>query len=89
MVQVKKNNIVIDAEKCTGCLICQLICSFTYTGAFNPAKARIVIQHDRKEIYFTDECLENCHLCTRYCVYDAITRKDEATEVASIASTGG
>ena len=89
MGQLNKENISIDADKCTGCLICQLICSFTYSGAFNPAKARIVIEHDRKEIHFTDECVEKCHLCTRYCVYGAITRKDEASKVAPIASTGG
>ncbi len=89
MGQLNKKNIAIDAEKCTGCLICQLICSFTYTRAFNPAKARIVIEHDGQEIRFADECVENCHLCTRYCVYGAITRKDEASKAESVASTGG
>jgi len=86
MVQLKKNNIVIDAEKCTGCLICQLICSFTYTGAFNPAKARIVIGHAQKDIHFIDECVENCHLCTRYCVYGAITRRNEPMKAGSVPS---
>jgi len=81
--QLNKRNILIDVERCTGCLICQLICSFTYTRAFNPAKARIVIEHDRKAIHFTDECVEGCHLCTRYCVYGSITRKEEASEAGS------
>lgn len=89
MGQLKKKNISIDVGRCTGCLICQLICSFTYTGAFNPARARIVIERDQKEIHFADECVQNCHLCTRYCVYGAITRKDETSKVGSIASTGG
>ena len=86
MAKLNKKNISVDAEKCTGCLICQMICSFTYTGRFNPAKARIVIDHDRKQIRFTDECVENCHLCTRYCVYGAITRKDQASMVESVQS---
>ncbi|MEE9612655.1 MAG: aldehyde ferredoxin oxidoreductase C-terminal domain-containing protein [Desulfatiglandales bacterium] len=40
-----KNNpeVLIQAEKCTGCMNCQLICSFHYSGAFNPGEARIRI----------------------------------------------
>lgn len=73
--QLNKENIVVDAQRCTGCLICQLACSFAYTGRFNPANARIAVEHERKEIYFTDGCAENCHLCARYCAYGALTRK--------------
>jgi Fe-S-cluster-containing hydrogenase component 2 len=73
---VKKKNIEIEREKCTECMCCQLICSLTYTGSFNPERARIVIDPPR-EITFTDECVSECTLCTRYCVYGAITRKRE------------
>ena len=76
MGQLNKKNIDIDTRRCTGCLICQLVCSFTYTGRFNPARARIAVEQERKEIYFTDGCVENCHLCVRYCVYGALMRKD-------------
>lgn len=80
MRQIEKKNISVDVKKCVGCLNCQLICSFTYTQAFNPARARIVIEENNgpTRIYFTDECVLNCHLCTRYCVYGAITQKEEA-----------
>jgi len=83
-----KENISVDAEKCTGCLICQLICSFTYTGTFNPAKARIVIEQDRGRIHFAGECVDTCHLCANYCVYGAITRKGKASEVKSGSTAG-
>ncbi len=73
---MKKENIEIAQEKCTECMCCQLICSLTYTGSFNPEGARIVIDPPR-EITFTDECVPGCTLCTRYCVYGAITRKRE------------
>jgi carbon-monoxide dehydrogenase iron sulfur subunit len=33
--------IVIDIEKCTGCGLCELICSFKHHGEFNPIKSRI------------------------------------------------
>jgi len=38
---VSKAKIVIHAEKCCGCRICELICSLTHTGVFNLSKARI------------------------------------------------
>jgi NAD-dependent dihydropyrimidine dehydrogenase PreA subunit len=69
---MKKNNIAVNPEKCTECICCQLICSLTYAGAFNPEEARIVIKPPQ-EISFTDECVKGCSLCTKYCVYGAIT----------------
>jgi Fe-S-cluster-containing hydrogenase component 2 len=34
--------IIIDSKACTGCRICELICSFTHeNGVFNPKKSRI------------------------------------------------
>ena len=70
---MEKLNISTDVGKCTGCMSCQLICSFTYTGAFNPEKSYIVI-NPPDEIRFTDECREGCSLCTRHCEFGAITR---------------
>ena len=75
---LKKENISVDAERCTGCLNCQLICSLTYTKSFNPSLARIRIDTDSKEIAFTEDCLKGCHLCTRYCVYGAIVHHEES-----------
>jgi len=70
---MEKSNIVVSPEKCTECMCCQLICSLTYTGSFNPEEARIVI-NPPEEISFTEDCVEGCVLCTRYCVYGAIAR---------------
>ena len=69
-----KNNpeVLIRAEKCTGCLNCQLICSFTYTDTFNPAEAMIRIEgEDQKTIRYTADCTQ-CQLCTQYCVFGTI-----------------
>jgi len=33
--------VIVNAEKCTNCGICELICSFTRNQAFNPSKASI------------------------------------------------
>jgi carbon-monoxide dehydrogenase iron sulfur subunit len=70
--------ILIDLEKCTGCLNCQLICSFTYHEVFNPDLAQIKIErtiNDEKGARFTDECIQ-CSICADYCVYGALTRTE-------------
>jgi Fe-S-cluster-containing dehydrogenase component len=82
MSYIDENNpdVIIDLEKCTGCLTCQLICSFTYNDIFNPRLARIRIERtidDEKRTSYTDECVR-CSLCVDYCVYGALTKTEEA-----------
>lgn len=59
----------IDPGKCTGCLQCELACSFEHGGVFNPARSRIRVfefEHGRRSIPYTctqcDEawCLKAC-----------------------------
>ena len=68
------NKIKIDPEKCVGCRICQLTCSFLYYKSFNPSKARIKVC----EVYsltpiieFTEECVQ-CGECASSCLYGAL-----------------
>ena len=63
----------IDADKCTACYSCQLICSLLYQGLCNPEKARIRIR--LPEISWTEECVGGCALCIQRCSYGAITAK--------------
>jgi len=69
----------INIEKCVGCRICQLTCSFLYDKSFNPNKARIKIS----EIYgltpnieFTDDCIQ-CGECANNCLYGALELIEE------------
>lgn len=39
----------IDAQKCTGCMQCELACSFDKLGLFNPARSRIKVFHLHEE----------------------------------------
>lgn len=71
---MEKTNIRVQPELCTHCQCCQLQCSFIYTGAFNPEKARIVIDWP-KAISFTDDCIKGCSLCTRHCPVGAISAR--------------
>jgi len=68
-----------DPEKCTGCLACELHCSFAKLGTktFNPKKAYIQITThlDRpNEIHFTEEC-DGCDICAYFCPYAALIHK--------------
>jgi Fe-S-cluster-containing dehydrogenase component len=66
---------VSDSTKCVGCLLCQMRCSFRFTGTFGPAQARIDIDWSDADcgygISFTPDC-DNCALCAKYCVYGAL-----------------
>jgi Fe-S-cluster-containing hydrogenase component 2 len=63
---------------CVGCLLCQLICSFTYEKVFNPSKARIVIEpiNGGAKIGFTEDCTR-CGKCAEYCIYGVLEKVEE------------
>ena len=64
----------IAPEKCTGCLQCEMACSFQSEGVFNPAKSRIKIftfQAEGKFVPYTcTQCAEAW--CMHACPVDAI-----------------
>jgi len=35
--------LMIDYEKCTGCRLCELVCSVMHDGVSNPARSRIKV----------------------------------------------
>jgi ferredoxin len=61
-------------EKCAGCFSCALACSFAFTQAFNPLKARITINYPgdvARSIRFTGDC-NACGLCVEHCNFGAL-----------------
>lgn len=52
--------IKIREERCTGCRVCELVCSLEKTEAFNPQKSRIKIFEDRRKGV---EIASVCQLC--------------------------
>ena len=70
----------IEPAKCTGCLQCELACSYAAEGAFNPAKSRIKVFafHDAGRFvpYTCTQCAEAW--CLQACPVDAI-QIDQAT----------
>lgn len=70
-----KFKIEARAEKCTGCLRCQLACSYLYTRTFNPNEARICLDVSGADfsIYFNEDCSE-CGVCADDCFFDALEK---------------
>ena len=64
----------INADKCTGCLQCEMACSYEHYGVFNTAKSRIKVfefhKTGKKVPYTCTQCDEAW--CLQACPVDAI-----------------
>jgi Fe-S-cluster-containing hydrogenase component 2 len=64
----------IDPGKCTGCLQCEMACSYEHTGAINPSKSRIKVfdfEHEGRKVPYTcTQCADAW--CMNACPVDAI-----------------
>ncbi len=69
--------IVINPELCTGCRICELVCSAEHQGAFIPSLSRITVVRLDKGLNFPILCLQ-CQdpPCAAACPQGAIFRDD-------------
>jgi Fe-S-cluster-containing dehydrogenase component len=69
--------IEVDEKKCSGCRNCQLWCSFTFQGSFNPLEAYIYqefVPGEGFKLTFTEGC-NKCGVCVDNCFYGALTRR--------------
>ena len=70
--------LVVQPEKCTGCRTCELTCSFTKTGEFNPELSRIsVLTYDKIGFAVPMVC-QQCGVaaCMMVCPVGAITKNN-------------
>ena len=49
----------VDMEKCTGCRVCEYVCSMEHVKAFNPFRSRIRVVR----IYPNTNAALNCRMC--------------------------
>ena len=77
--------LVRNADKCTGCRLCELACSFGHTGLFKPSVARIKVSLFTKEGYSVPLVCQQCSkaACMEVCEPGAIS-KNERTGALSI-----
>jgi NAD-dependent dihydropyrimidine dehydrogenase PreA subunit len=71
---VMQKSLHIDPGKCTGCLQCEMACSYENTGMFNPSKSRIKVfdfHHEGRKVPYTcTQCAEAW--CLNACPVEAI-----------------
>ncbi len=79
-MDIKSRTIITFPQNCTGCLICQLTCSFNYEEIFNPSLAKIIIRRSSKEgisyeIDYKADC-RGCGLCAKSCPFGTLEIKE-------------
>ncbi|QJD71404.1 4Fe-4S dicluster domain-containing protein [Marinobacterium sp. LSUCC0821] len=69
-----QKSLYINPEKCTGCLQCEMACSYEHTGTINPSLSRIKVfsfEHEGRKVPYTcTQCDEAW--CMQSCPTDAI-----------------
>ena len=68
--------LVVDHEKCTGCRLCEMVCSVKHTGVNNPARSRIhVIKWQWEGFELPMVCQQGEEApCVAVCPKDALAR---------------
>ena len=68
----------VDAEKCSGCRLCEMVCSFHHEGRFSPRLSRVlVIKEDKYGLDYPVFC-HQCDPCPSIatCSIGALTRTE-------------
>jgi Fe-S-cluster-containing hydrogenase component 2 len=75
--------LMIDYEKCTGCRLCELVCSVKHEGVSNPARSRIKIVKWEWEGRYVPMSCQQCESapCKAVCPVKAISRNGEMGRV--------
>ncbi|MFB0550975.1 MAG: 4Fe-4S dicluster domain-containing protein [Nitrososphaeria archaeon] len=76
---MQRKILVVDPEKCTGCRICEPVCSLAHGGACNPAEARIGVVNWYCEGISVPMVCQHCEKppCTEVCPTNALKRNSE------------
>lgn len=74
--------IKVTKEKCTGCKLCQQICTISHYDEINPKKAAIHIEPQfPKPGYFEPKLCVQCGKCEEACPVDAISLHENGAYV--------
>ncbi|CAD7775094.1 Putative dimethyl sulfoxide reductase iron-sulfur subunit B [Candidatus Methanoperedenaceae archaeon GB50] len=84
-----KHTLLFDYEKCSGCRMCELACSFEHTGEFSPARSRIAVLSLEHGVDMPVACL-HCEdpLCMSVCPSGAISQSDGVVSFDEELCTG-
>lgn len=82
-MQMNDKVLKVDYEKCTGCRLCELVCSVKHDHVSNPTRSRIrIIKWEAEGIYVPMSC-QQCEdaPCIVGCPAKAISRNTEMSRV--------
>jgi len=70
--------IVVNANRCSGCRLCELACSLKMVGEFNPSRARMKVIGFEEAFALPLMCFQ-CEIpyCSEVCPSGAITKEEE------------
>ncbi len=88
-IAVSDGYLVVDIQKCQGCLSCMLACSLTHEGALSPSLSRIQIIQDSFGKFPDDLTIEQCRqcetpACVEACPEDALSANTEFGNVRMV-----
>jgi len=75
--------LLLDYEKCTGCRLCELVCSVKHEGVSNPERSRIkIVKWEWEGLYVPMTC-HQCKSapCMAVCPVEAISRNSDMGRV--------
>jgi len=75
--------LMIDYEKCTGCRLCEMVCSVIHEGVSNPARSRIKVVKWEWEGRYVPMLCQQCLSapCQVVCPVKAISRDESLNRV--------
>ena len=70
--------LVVNFEKCTGCRLCELVCSVRHEGVSNPSRSRLKIEKWEWEGLYIPMLCQQCEdaPCRSVCPVKAISRDE-------------
>ncbi|MFC2013970.1 4Fe-4S dicluster domain-containing protein [Chloroflexota bacterium] len=77
--------LMIDYEKCTGCRLCEQVCSVKHEGVSNPARSRIkVVKWEEEGLYIPMAC-QQCESapCIATCPMNACSRDENMGRIVN------
>ena len=81
--------LIVDTDKCTGCKVCELVCSMAKLGEFNPRKSYVRVLKNKEmdiNIVALGTKYDFCGECVEWCLPGAIRFVD--LEEAAIMRKG-
>jgi len=75
--------LIVDHSKCTGCRLCEVVCSVKKNGTANPARARITVIKWESICIETPMLCQQCETapCVAVCPVGALTRDESIGRV--------